>query len=262
MAQLARMAAAQVAPGQSIGRALRLLACFSDERPAYTLSELSRAVDLAPSTVSRLLSVLEEYGYVRRGRNGQYVLGLAPIALASVAIGQLELRRQSLPFLEMLADTSHYQANLAVLYGEDVLYLARVPAAKDLRAYAITGTRTRPHCQAAGKVLLAARSDAEVRALYGDRPLTAATERTITTMDALLTELACVRARGYAVDDEEFIVGRRCVAAPVRDETGGTIAAISLSGIPATAADEEFAQATRLVTQFATRISHTFGAPG
>jgi DNA-binding IclR family transcriptional regulator len=262
MAQLARMAAAQVAPGQSIGRALRLLACFSDEQPSYTLSELGRALDLAPSTVSRLLSVLEEYGYVRRGRTGQYTLGLAPIALASVAIGQMDLRRQSLPFLEMLADTSHYQANLAVLYGGDVLYLARVPAAKELRAYTITGTRNRPHCQAVGKVLLAARTADEVRAFYADRPLTPATDRTITTMEALLDELVCVRAQGYAVDDEEFISGRRCVAAPIRDETGSTIAAISLSSIPASATEEEFTHAIRLVAQFATHISHTFGAPG
>jgi DNA-binding IclR family transcriptional regulator len=80
-------------------------------------------------------------------------------------------------------------------------------------------------------------------------------------MDALLAELTCIRARGYAVDDEEFIIGRRCVAAPIRDESGGTIAAISLSSIPAAATEEEFTHATRLVTQFATHISHTFGAP-
>ncbi|HEY8292705.1 MAG TPA: helix-turn-helix domain-containing protein, partial [Thermomicrobiales bacterium] len=164
MAQLARMTT-QVAPGQSIGRALRLLACFSEARPSHTLSELSRQLELAPSTVSRLLSVLEEYGYVRRGNgNGHYTLGLAPIALASVAISQSDLRRQSLPFLEMLADNSHYNANVAVLYEGDVLYLARVPAAKELRVYAITGTRNAPHSTAVGKILLAALPEEEVGA--------------------------------------------------------------------------------------------------
>jgi DNA-binding IclR family transcriptional regulator len=262
MAQLARVATAQVSPGQSIGRALRLLACFSDARPSFTLSELGRALELAPSTVSRLLSVLEEYGYVRRGGNGQYTLGLAPVALASVAIGHMDLRRQSLPFLEMLSDTAHYQANLAVLYGGDVLYLARVPAAKELRAYAITGTRHAPHCQAVGKVLLAACPEEEVCALYHDRQMMAATDRTITTIETLLAELGHVREQCYAVDDEEFIIGRRCVAAPVRGETGETIAAISISGMPATVTGEEFAHAIRLVKQFAKHISHTFGALG
>ena len=167
MAQLARMTA-QVAPGQSIGRALRLLACFSESHPSHTLSELSRQLELAPSTVSRLLSVLEEYGYVRRVRgNSHYTVGLAPIALASVAISQSDLRRQSLPFLEMLADTSHYSANLAVLYEGDVLFLARVPAAKELRAYTITGTRNAPHSHAVGKILLAALPEHAIRALYG-----------------------------------------------------------------------------------------------
>lgn len=260
--QLARTSA-QVAPGQSIGRALRLLACFSEGQPAHTLSELSRQLDLAPSTVSRLLSVLEEYGYVRRSvGNGHYTLGLAPIALASVAISQLDLRRQSLPFLEMLADTSHYNANLAVLYAGDVLYLARVPAAKDLRTYTITGTRNAPHSTAVGKILLAALPDDEVRALYLDRAMEAVTPCTITTMDVLLIELDRVRVQGYAVDAEEFALGRRCIAAPVRDETGQTIAAISLSSIPASVSDEEFADAIRLVMQFATHISRTFGAPG
>lgn len=262
MAHLAR-AAAQVAPGQSIGRALRLLACFSEARPSQTLSELSRQLDLAPSTVSRLLSVLEEYGYVRRAAgNGHYTVGLAPIALASVAISQSDLRRQSLPFLEMLADSSHHNANLAVLYQGDVLYLARVPAAKELRTYTITGTRNAPHSTAVGKVLLAALPEEEVCAFYHERPMEAVTPRTITTMDALLAELACVRSREYAVDDEEFAAGRRCVAAPIRDGSGQTIAAISLSSIPTSLPEEEFAHAIRLVRQFATHISRTFGAPG
>jgi len=262
MVQVARMAA-QVAPGQSIGRALRLLTCFSEARPSHTLSELSRQLELAPSTVSRLLSVLEEYGYVRRvSGNGHYTLGLAPIALASVAISQSDLRRQSLPFLEMLADMSHYNANLAVLYEGDVLFLARVPAAKELRAYTITGTRNAPHSHAVGKILLAALPEEAVRARYCDRPMESVTPRTITAMDALLAELAQVRAQGYAVDDEEFITGRAAAAAPVRDETGQTIAAISLSAIPASRTAEEFAQAVRLVKQFATHISRTFGATG
>lgn len=263
MVQLARMTTTQVAPGQSIGRALRLLSCFTDDHPSSTLSELSRQLDLAPSTVSRLLSVLEEYGYVRRSRgNGHYTLGLTPIALASVAISQLDLRRQSLPFLEMLADTSHYNANLAVLYAGDVLFLARVPAAKELRAYAITGTRHAPHSHAVGKVLLAALPEEEIRARYAEGPIEAVTPRTITALDTLLAELGRVRAQGYATDIEEFIVGRVAAAAPVRDESGQTIAAISLSGIPATVTEEEFAQVIRLVRQFATHISRTFGAPG
>ncbi len=264
MAQLARMTT-QVAPGQSIGRALRLLACFSEAHPSHTLSELSRQLELAPSTVSRLLSVLEEYGYVRRGTgngNGQYTLGLAPIALASVAISQSDLRRQSLPFLEMLADSSHYNANVAVLYEGDVLYLARVPAAKELRVYAITGTRNAPHSTAVGKILLAALPEEEVRARYTNRSMEPLTPQTITTMDALLAELRCVSAQGYAVDDEEFATGRRCIAAPVRDESGQTIAAISLSGLPVPLPAAEFAHAVRLVKQFATHISRTFGATG
>ncbi|MDQ6602858.1 MAG: IclR family transcriptional regulator [Chloroflexota bacterium] len=262
MVQVARMTA-QVAPGQSIGRALRLLTCFSEARPSHTLSELSRQLELAPSTVSRLLSVLEEYGYVRRvSGNGHYTLGLAPIALASVAISQSDLRRQSLPFLEMLADMSHYNANLAVLYEGDVLFLARVPAAKELRAYTITGTRNAPHSHAVGKILLAALPEEAVRARYCDRPMESVTPRTITAMDALLAELAQVRAQGYAVDDEEFLTGRVAAAAPVRDEMGQTIAAISLSAIPASRTAEEFAQAVRLVKQFATHISRTFGATG
>ena len=262
VAQLARITA-QVAPGQSIGRALRLLACFSESHPSHTLSELSRQLELAPSTVSRLLSVLEEYGYVRRGSGtSHYTVGIAPIALASVAISQSDLRRQSLPFLEMLADTSHHNANLAVLYEGDVLFLARVPAAKELRTYTITGTRNAPHSTAVGKVLLAALPQEEVCALYTDRPLEAVTPRTITSMDTLLSELVSVRARGHAVDDEEFAAGRRCVAAPVRDESGQTIAAISLSSIPTTLPEEEFAHAARLIVQFATHISRTFGATG
>ena len=262
MAQLARMTT-QVAPGHSIGRALRLLACFSEARPSHTLSELSRQLALAPSTVSRLLSVLEEYGYVRRGDgNGHFTLGLAPIALASVAISQSDLRRQSLPFREMLADSSHYNANVAVLYEGDVLYLARVPAAKELRAYAITGTRNAPHSTAVGKILLAALPEEEVRARYTNRTMEPLTPQTITTMDVLLAELRCVSAQGYAVDDEEFATGRRCIAAPVRDESGQTIAAISLSSLPVPLPAEDFAHAVRLVTQFATHISRTFGATG
>lgn len=262
MAQAVRIVS-QIAPGQSVGRALRLLNCFREDTPMYTLSELSRRVDLPPSTVSRLLSVLEEYGYVRRGRgNGHYTLGLAPIALAGVATSQSDLRRQSLPFLEMLADSSHFNANLAVLYKGDVLFLARVPAAKELRAYTITGTRNAPHRHATGKALLAALSDEAVRDLYAGRPLEAATPRTMTTMDELLAELARVRTQGYSVDDEEFIIGARAIAAPIHDEYGATIAAISLSSIPVDLPPCAWDDAVRLVVQFATHISRTFGAPG
>jgi DNA-binding IclR family transcriptional regulator len=117
---------------------------------------------------------------------------------------------------------------LAVLDHMSVLYIRIRESRQAVRMSSSPGSRAPAHCTSVGKVLLAHQPEEVVKQVI-DAGLTRYTENTITAPDALMEELAAIRTRGYAIDDEEIEVGLRCVAAPIRDHTGQVTAAISVA---------------------------------
>lgn len=246
---------------QTVERALSILTCFTDARPRLRVSDLVRQLDLSQSTVSRLLATLETLGFVERDpQTGLYSLGLELVTLAGIALNQIEVRRQAMAELSAVAAELGLAANLAILRGDEIFYLATVEGPKAPKYFTMIGKRNQLHCTGMGKALLAHLPEEEREALLARLPYPIFTPRTADSAAALRPMLQHVIERGYAVEREELAFGRACVAAAIRDATGEVIAATSISG-PLTALDlerREWQLAARVI-EMADHISHSLG---
>jgi len=212
---------------QSVDRSLDLLEALAAEGKPVGVAELVDLTGLPQGTVHRLLQSLHQRGYVRRDASRKYSLGTSAVRLADAA--QRAMVRSARPHLAELVALSGETANLAVLEGDDVVYVAQVPSPHTLRMFAEVGRHVPPHSTAVGKVLLAAMPRDRALAVVRRTGLAPRTPATITDPDAFATELDLVAVQGWAADEEEQETGVRCVAVPV-GEPGATLAALSLSG--------------------------------
>ena len=213
---------------QSLDRAFALLEYLADGPgpDGVALSELATRSGLPLPTIHRLVRTLVASGYVRQLPSRRYALGPRLIRLGDAASRMLgEWAR---PQLAALVDATGESANLAMLDGDAVVYVAQVPSRHTMRMFTEVGRRVPAHCTGVGKALLATLPPAEVRALVARTGLPAATPHTITDPAALARELDTVRTRGYAVDDAEQELGVRCVAVAVPGAPSAT--ALSVSG--------------------------------
>ncbi|WOI61610.1 IclR family transcriptional regulator [Streptomyces fradiae] len=211
---------------QSLERAFDLLERMADAGGEVGLSELSATSGLPLPTIHRLVRTLVACGYVRQQPNRRYALGPRLIRLGESASRLLGTWAR--PYLARLVEETGETANMALLDGDEIVYVAQVPSKHSMRMFTEVGRRALPHSTGVGKALLAHTPPEEVRALLARTGMPAATERTITTPDRFLAALEQVRAAGYAVDDNEQEMGVRCLAVPVPDAP--TPAAVSISG--------------------------------
>lgn len=207
---------------RSLSRGLAALDVLMGADRAWGTTELAERLGVDKSVASRLLRSLADTGFAARGADRRYRLGPK---LARLRGGfPPDLRERMRPLLTALAAETGECAHLAVLVGCRAFYLDKAESTALLRVDHPVGLLAPLHCTALGKVLLA----------FADAPLPAALERftpaTIAEPAALAAELELTRARGFAIDDEEFSAGIRCVAAPVRGPDGRAVAAIGVSG--------------------------------
>jgi IclR family transcriptional regulator, acetate operon repressor len=212
---------------QSVDRALDVLETLARAGGPLGVGELAERTDLPQGTAHRLLQSLQQRGYVRRDASRKYSVGTAAVRLADAA--QRALARSARPYLAELVAISGETANLAVLEGDDVVYVAQVSSPHTLRMFAEVGRHVPPHSTAVGKALLASLPRDRARAILRRTGLAARTAATITSLDAFEAELDRVASQGWAADEEEQEAGVRCVAVPVGGP-GPHAAALSLSG--------------------------------
>jgi DNA-binding IclR family transcriptional regulator len=215
---------------QSIQRAAEILRSFTEAEPELGVVELGKRLNLHKSTVSRILSTLQEEGLVsQNGETGKYRLGIGLISLAGVALGRLNVRGVSQPHLNNLVEVSQETVNVVVLDGKECVNIERVASPKPIRYVGWIGRRMPLHCTAAGKALLAYLPPEQQEAIFFV-PLTKYTEKTITNLVQLKSELTDVCRQGYAIAHEEFEEEYSAVAAPVFTHSGKVAGVISLSG--------------------------------
>jgi DNA-binding IclR family transcriptional regulator len=246
---------------QAIERAVAILGAFSAERPELGVTELAEVLDLHKSTVHRFLVNLERAGLVERiPRSGRYRLGLRLFELGSLVIQQMNLWDEALPFLEALVRESGETGHLAVLDGGEAIYVERVETRRALRIPSAMGRGYPVHATSLGKVLLTYQPESRVREIIAERGLPRFTRNTIADPEALLTELTVVRQQGYAIDDEEYDEGLRCIGAPIMDHTGQVVAALGIGGPVTRVTPERVPELARLVKLAAKGLSHRLGA--
>lgn len=211
---------------QSIERAFGLLESMADAGGLVGLSRLAAVSGLPLPTIHRLVRTLVALGYVRQEPSREYALGPRLIRLGDSASSLIGVWAK--PYLARLVDAVGESANLAMLDGSEVVYVAQAPGRHAMRMFTEVGRRVSPHCTAVGKALLARMGDAQVTDLLSRTDLVQHTEHTLTDPGAYLRELRRVRERGYATDDGELELGVRCVAVALDGGPGRT--ALSLSG--------------------------------
>lgn len=211
---------------QSLERAFDLLERMADAGGEVGLSELSSSSGLPLPTIHRLMRTLVACGYVRQQPNRRYALGPRLIRLGESSARLLGTWAR--PHLARLVEETGETANMALLDGDEVVYVAQVPSRHSMRMFTEVGRRVLPHSTGVGKALMAHMADEDVRGLLARTGMPAATDRTLTTPEDFLGALEITRDRGFALDDNEQEIGVRCIAVPIPDSP--TAAAISISG--------------------------------
>ena len=210
---------------QSIRRAFELLETLAESGP-MSLSQLSAKSGLPLTTVHRLTGTLAGLGYLRQQSAKQYALGPRLIHLGERS--SRLLTTWALPHLTRLVDELGETTNLAMLEGDEIVYVAQAPSRHSMRMFTEVGRHVLPHCTAVGKALLAQLPAEQVERIVGRTGMPAQTENTITTPARLAEELDVVRSQGFAIDDAEQEVGVHCVAVALTD--GSPRLALSVSG--------------------------------
>jgi DNA-binding IclR family transcriptional regulator len=219
---------------QTIERASSILDILGQSPQGISIRELSTKIKLPKGTTHRLLSSLSYFGYVRQdSKTRNYSLGFKLVELGNLLLSQLDLRKEAEPFLKDLAERTKETVHMVILDRNEVVYIDKVETdqhTSGLRMASRVGLRNPAHSCAVGKVLLAHFPEEELKNFIKEKGLAKRTENTIVDPAQLKEHLKSVRAQGYAIDDEENEKGIRCVAAPIRNEVGRAVAAVSISG--------------------------------
>jgi IclR family pca regulon transcriptional regulator len=213
---------------EALARGLDVLSCFGPDRRAMSLSEVATAAGLARPTARRLLLTLQELGYVRAA-GGAFTLTPRVLDLGMAYVGSLGLWDIARPHLQALVARTGESSSMAQLDGADIVYVARVAVPKLIALRVDIGTRFPAVRTSQGKVLLAALPAGELEAALAEPSRAGLPAVASRTPEQLRDELTEVRARGWALADEELAPGVRSVAAPVRDGSGAVRAAMNVT---------------------------------
>ena len=245
---------------QSIIRALSLLELLAEDDEGYRLTDLAERTGLSPSTVHRLLTTMEERRFVQfDASDGMWHVGRQSFSIGAAFVRRRNFVAQALPFLRRLRDDTRETVNLGVADEGEVVILTQVESREIMRAITRAGGRAPMASSGLGKAILATYSDNDLAAIIQRRGLRRMTPKSIIRGGQLRDALKCVRKQGYAVDDEEFAIGLRCIAAPIYDEHGEVLAAISASGPSTRIPDERLAALGRMVADAAGEITKALG---
>jgi DNA-binding IclR family transcriptional regulator len=215
----------------AVDRAFEILELLDGAQRGWSISEVSRRLLMPKSTAHVLMRTLERRGYLTRdARSRAYSLGLKVYGLGRGIIKNLTLPDLSMPPVRALVETVRLTAHLAVLEGDQAIYILKVDGPGLIRFDTYVGKRTNLHCTAIGKVLLAHARPDFVRETLSRTTFTRHTEHTLTTAAAIRPEIHKVRQNGYAFDDQEEELEVRCLAVPVLEETGACVAALGVCG--------------------------------
>jgi len=213
---------------KTVQKALKILESLGQQQPLRP-SEIARRLGLSRSNIHRLLSTLEEMGYVERRPDSTYCLGFKVFMLGSNFTTPNDISDIAYPFMKRLADIAQENVNLGVLYEKKVLYLNKIKSPHNLKLDTPIGKMDPLYCTGLGKILLSGFSEEELKAYLATTRLVRYTDKTITEPDRLLKHIRQVRKQGFSLDFEELDEGVNCIAAPIYDHKHQILAAISVS---------------------------------
>lgn len=210
-----------------LAKGLAVIETFTTERPRQSITEVAAASGLDRATARRCLLTLAHHGYA--DWDGKFftltprVLRLGTACLATMPMPQIVQ-----PFLDRLSEGIGQSSSVSVLDGAEIVYIARAAQKRVMSIALNPGSRLPAYCTSLGRVLLAALPEAEAGVLLSSAPLPARTPHTLTSPEALMAELARIRAQGHAIIDQEVEIGLRSVAVPLYNARGAVVAAMNV----------------------------------
>lgn len=244
---------------RSVTRALQVLIAVSELGEA-DLSTVARTVGLHPTTTLRMLESLRSRDLVRQ-RRGLYEIGARAFEIGCSFVNRKPLAHEAQALVDELARRANETASFGILDDGEVLYLAIASGERELGIQSTAGGRHPAYCTALGKALIADLSWDAVESILERHPPVRLTSSTFVDPAKLRRELARVARQGFAVDEEERIPGVVCVAAPIRDQTGAVVAAISISGPRLRLTSRRIPSLAQQVRKIADEASGILGAP-
>ncbi|MDQ3667919.1 MAG: IclR family transcriptional regulator [Acidobacteriota bacterium] len=214
----------------ALEKAMVVLEGLATSRDGLSLSELTRNLSLPKSSTYGLVVTLERMGYLHRNENtGRYMFGMRLFTLANMAMHGLDLRKQASPYVRKLMKKTRLTVHMAIQEQNEVVIIEKVASPYIPKVGTWVGKRMGIHCTAAGKALISDWSEEDIDRLI-HHGLPRYNENTIVSPRKLKEELAQVRKLGYSLDDQEETIGSRCIGAPIINQTGRVVAAVSLAG--------------------------------
>ena len=246
---------------QSIERGFAVLLAFDDEHRTPSLMEIAHATGLSRPAVRRILLTLRHLGYVEPTTGSHWRLTPRVLTIGQHYVTSSTVVSVSERHMSRLVEETHESASLSALDGDEVVYLARVPAKRVLNVSATAGTRVPAHATSMGRVLLAAAPSDFVERYLVEPGLAPLTPHTITDHGRFRAELARVREQGWSLVSEERERGLIAVSAPIRDHTGQVVAALSSSSSTGRTSPEHIERhVVPVLTRIAKEISAELGA--
>jgi DNA-binding IclR family transcriptional regulator len=250
---------------QSLDRAFDIMDVLGQaDSKGLSLKDICAATGLHPSTTHHLLSTMVARGYLSQDPDSRrYMLGPTLLRMRSAALDRLDLQSIAYPFARELLARSSESVYVSVLRGWEFPALIMLPSPHPIRFVRPTGPLPSLHAAASGKCLMAYQPAAVLEQYMREFPLTAFTPNTIVEPAALREEMLTIRAMGIAFDREERTIGASCVAAPIFNDRGSMVAALSLSAPTFRAIPTVFAQWAAHVRELAAALSGRLGySPG
>ncbi|MDR3052707.1 MAG: IclR family transcriptional regulator [Coriobacteriales bacterium] len=241
---------------QLVERVFDVLEYLSQSPVPKGPTQVAQALDMSKSTVYRLLNSLQMRGYVEKSESGgTYRIGIKLVEVASNHINNLELQTEARPYLIEMQTELGLIVHLGILDGHEVVYVEKLDLSPNIRGYTQIGLRVPAQCSSLGKCILAQLSGDQLDYLMSSCKFEQYTPNTITDLADLKTHLRLVRQQGWAMDNEEYILGHRCVGAPIYDYRGEIIAAVSASGPTTLFTNDLIPQVTKRIQTAAEAIS-------
>ncbi len=247
----------------STAKALRILEAVTDDSRPTSIAELSAMLRLSKPTTHRIGTALENLGYLEREPGSRrFIEGKRLVSLALKVLQAASARGPRHGILQSLSETIGETCNLGVMSGTEVIYLDRVEAVWPLGLRFEPGSRVPLHCTSLGKLFLSYLPDDELSSFVSVLTLTRYTQNTITNGEGLAAEVAEIRRRGFSVDNQEFMSGVVCVAAPITADDGRLLAGIALSAPEARMTLEQARKYVPMLRDAARKLSKTFAVDG
>jgi IclR family KDG regulon transcriptional repressor len=249
----------KAAPVGVVMKVLKILEALHGNPSGLQLKEIAKQTAINKSTAYRFLAHLQSEGYLFRDDAGAYVIGPKLARMGSGMNLEESLRKMSRPVLQKLWTATGETVNLAILDGQQILYLDVIESSHTFRLASQVGARRPLYCTALGKAIMSCLTAEEIKDLLPSLSYERFTPRTLTQPTKLKKELMKTRLQGYALDDEEAVLGARCIAAPIFDATGKVIGAVSVSGPLTRITAEKIAPLAVLLKKAAQSISRRLG---